>query len=259
MSKEYGKLTADQFRELVALVPKLLEMIGEVERMIAQAPASKRDEVLSGDISGYSAMYELPLSLHVATTVVALNRQDDLAAFSAAPDPQQAALDGLMHDQDDDKPHNEAFEMGEVVALAYSVWRTFVSMATYGRSISSLLEEVRERGDRDALFNAVRMDRAVIGCPTVMNAIAKAQISGDKEFFRGLAKALKGPGKRQMAPLNRMRFAFLLLREMGVDDLTQAEVESLIVDKLGVYAPGTGDAKKNLWPHYTKSRKLRSI
>lgn len=259
MEKEFGRLSTAQLRELIGALPKLLEMIAEAELEIARAPVAKRNELLGGDLGGYCHIYEAPFSLHLAVLVVALNRETELSAMASAQDPQEALLAWLRSDADDEKPHKQGFDIGEVIALVYALGRSMVSMATYGRSISSLLEEVREQGNADALFDAIRMDRAVIGCPSAMTLIARAQISGDKKFFRRLGNALDGPAKTHMPALNRMRYVLILLREMGIDDLSQAELHALMVDKLDVYSPGTGDAKRNLWVHYSKSRKLRSI
>jgi len=145
------------------------------------------------------------------------------------------------------------------VTLAYSLGRSIQSMATYGRSISSLLEDVRENNNYDSLFKAIRMDRAVIGCPTEMKAIARAQIRDNKAFFKNLRSALAGPSKKEWAGLDQMRYAFILLREMGLDDLSEAALEELMVDKLQVYRSAKGDARKNLRAHYLQSRKIKTI
>jgi hypothetical protein len=132
-------------------------------------------------------------------------------------------------------------------------------MATYGRSISSLLQDVRDNHSHESLFKAIRMDRAVIGCPTAMKHIAKAQIRDNKAFFKRLRSALAGPSKKEWEGLDRMRYTFLVLREMGVDDLSEAALEELMVDKLQVYPRGKGGARKALRAHYSYSRKVPTI
>jgi hypothetical protein len=56
-----------------------------------------------------------------------------------------------------------------------------------------------------------------------------------------------------------MRYAFLVLREMGMSDLSEAALEDLMVDKLKVYQAPKGDARKNLRAHYRQSRKIPTI
>lgn len=259
MTKEYGKLTADQFREFIGYIPALLTMLHKMNDFIASTPAAKFDSVMLGDYGLYSHVYELPYLQHLSMVVLALNRQDDVKAMAAAPDPQEAILD-LLRTQDDieDKPHNPAFDEQDVVALAYSLGRTMQSLATYGRSISSLLQDVRENKNHDSLFKAIRMDRAVVGCPTAMHHIARAQIRGNKAFFKHLRSALAGPSSKPMVALEPVRYAFLTLREMGVNNLSEKDIRALMVDNLKVY-PNVPGAGKNLLAQYQHSKKIPTI
>lgn len=260
MPKEYGKLTADQFQEFIGMIPGLLEMLQGMNEQLASTPAAKFDSVMPGDYGLYSYVYEMPFAQHLNFVVVGLNRMDEVTAMAASPDPQQAVLD-LLRDQDavDDKKQHPDFDDEDIVALTYSLGRTIQSIATYGRSISSLLQDVRENNNHDSLFKAIRMDRAVIGCPTAMKSIARAQIRDNKAFFKSLRSALAGPSRKEWAGLSQMRYAFLILREMGLNDLSEAALEELMVDKLKIYPRGKGDARKNLRPHYRQSRKIKTI
>ncbi|WP_341915516.1 hypothetical protein [Polaromonas sp. YR568] len=260
MIKEYGKLTAGQFHEFIGAVPGLLEMLRGMNEQLASTSAVKFDSVMPGDYGLYSYVYEMPFAQHLSFVVVGLNRMDEVKAMAASPDPQQAVLN-LMRDRDavDDREQHPDFDDEDIVTLAYSLGRTIQSMATYGRSISSLLQDVRENNNHDSLFKAIRMDRAVIGCPTAMKSIARAQIRGNKAFFKSLRSALAGPSKKEWAGLDQMRYAFVMLREMGLNDLSEAALEELMVDKLQVYKAPKGDARKNLRAHYRQSRKIKTI
>lgn len=259
MKKEYRKLTADQFKEFVKLLPELFAMARSADKDLASVSAAKFDSVMVGDFGDYSQVYEQPLAEHVALVAVALNRQGEVGAIAASSDPQEAALDALRNrDKNDDKPENEAFTVTEVMALAYSLSRSLQSMATYGRSISSLLQDVRETGNHDSLFKAIRMDRAVIGCSTAMRHLARAQMRSDKRFFEHLQAALKGPSKKPMIGLEPMRYVLLMLREMGLDNLSDRDLEHLMVDLLKVYPRAPG-AAKNLRAQYQRSKKIKTI
>jgi hypothetical protein len=260
MEKQYGKLTADQFREFLAFIPNLLTMLRDMTIRLASTPASKFDSVMAGDYGLYSYVYEMPFAQHLSLVVVALNRQGEVQDMAASTDPQEALLELLRsHEQVEDKPQHPDFDDEDVLTLAYSLGRTIQSMATYGRSISSLLQDVRENNNHDSLLKAIRMDRAVIGCPTSMKLIARAQIRDNKAFFKTLRSALAGPSKKEWAGLDQMRYAFILLREMGLNDLSEAALEDLMVDELKVYKAPKGDARKNLRAHYRQSRKIPTI
>lgn len=174
-------------------------------------------------------------------------------------DPQEAVLAALrQRDEVEDKPQHEAFTDEEVLTLVYSLNRTMQCMAIYGRSISSLLEDVRENNNHDSLFKAIRMDRTVVGCSTAMRHVARAQIRSDKRFFKHLQAALKGPSKKPMIGLEPMRYVLLMLREMGLDDLSDKDLEHLMVDLLKVYPRAPG-AAKNLRAQYQRSKKIKTI
>lgn len=260
MAKVYGKLTADQFREFLQFIPELLSMLRGMNAQLANTPAAKFDSVMPGDYGLYSHVYELPFIDHLSLVTVALNRHGEIHDMAASPDPQETVLEMIRKRAEvEDKPHHPEFDKEDVMALAYSLGRTIQSMATYGRSISSLLQDVRENNNHDSLLKAIRMDRAVIGCPTAMKLIARAQIRDNKAFFKNLRSALAGPSKKEWAGLDQMRYAFVLLREMGINDLSEAVLEELMVDKLKVYRSAKGDARKNLRAHYRQSRKIPSI
>ncbi len=258
--KAYGKLTAAQFAELIQYVPVLLKLIRELGDYIAKIPSSRFDEVMAGSYWNYSHIYEVPFSRHLATLLVVMNRHNDFSAMADSPDPQEAVLEVLrnMEKVEDDRPLYEGFNESEALALIYSFGQTVTSMATYGRSISALIHAAREQMDSDALFKAIRMDRSVIGCPTAMQLIARAQLRDNKAFFRHLRSALAGPGRKQWEGLHPMRYAFILLNEMGLHGLSEAELETLMVDTLNVY-PKSPSARKNLRAQYLQYRKYTTI
>ena len=260
MYKDYGKLTVEQFTEFIRYLPGIFAMLRDVDSRLARTSTAKFDSVMYGDYGDYSMVYELPFIQHLTFVVVALNRRDDVAQMAAAPDPQEAVLEMLRRqDEVEDKPQHEAFDDTSVVALVYALSRSMQSMATYGRSMSSLLQDVRDKGNHDSLFKAIRMDRAVVGCPTAMKHIARAQMRGDKAFFKKLRTALGGPGQKQQAGLDLLRYAMLILREIGLDHISEADLEELMVEKLKVYPRNQPNARKNIRAHYQRAKKLPTI
>lgn len=259
-TKEFGKLTAAQFAEFIGYIPKLLGLIRGLSTHMAKVSARRFDELLPGTYGDYCHVYEESFIRHLSIVVVVMNRHLDIRDVSSAQDPQEAILDVLrnMDEPEDDRPLFDGVDESMAMALIYSIGQTVTSMATYGRSISGLLHDARERGDLDALFKAIRMDRAVIGCPTAMQLIARAQLRSDKAFFTRLRSALAGPGKKQWEGLHPMRYAFILLNEMGIHDLSDAQLETLMVDTLKAY-PKSPSARRNLRAQYRNFRKLSTI
>ena len=212
-------------------------------------------ELLKGDYS-WGWCYELPFMSHIAICIVALGLSEHLKQAAAQSDPQQSILDDAHKDLIE--AHHPDFELQDILALVMSMGKTVNSICLYGRSLSALVAEVREENDLESLFKAVRVDRTVMNCPTVADCIAKAELRSDQAFFDKLQLALKGPSKKQMASLSAMKFSFATLRELEINDLTDMQLEKLMVETLEVYAK-VGTAPKNLRAHYQQFRKFKTI
>ena len=153
---------------------------------------------------------------------------------------------------------NPSFEPQDLIGLAFSLQRSVLSIMLFQRSISGLVQEVREHDDLDALFNAVRVDRTVMSCSTIADKIARAEIRGDKRFFLRLRNALKGPTQKHWAAYCDLRYSLVILRELGFDGLSDTQLENLLVHQLKVY-PNTPSARKNLRAQYIQSKKFKTI
>lgn len=225
--------------------------------MLSEMRDEKFDALMGEDFN-WGAIYELSFVEHLAVVFTAFGRTDWLTAAAAAPDPQQRVLDAM--DENDDGPGElpPGVEKGDVVALVFSLQRTILSILLYQRSLSALVQEVREKGNLDCLFDAVRVDRAAMSCPSIARHIARAELRGDKRFFARLRNALKGPMRKHWEGLSDLRYSLVILRELGFDKLTDDELEQLLVHDLKVYA-NTPSARKNLRAQYQRSRKLGTI
>jgi hypothetical protein len=108
MTKEYGKLTADQFREFIELLPELLRQLHGMGEQFAGMDSVAFEAQFSEGFGLYSYIYEQPFQEHLGAVIVGLNRLHDLEAIASAPDPQQALIDSIKTD-DEDKPLHDAF------------------------------------------------------------------------------------------------------------------------------------------------------
>jgi len=257
MHKEYGKLTADQFRDFIGKLPELKRQRDEFGDLIETLPKQKFDELMVGGYS-WSEVYENSFARHVAIALYVFNHVQWLKDAASTADPQQHMLDTWpTEDSVDPEPHPD-FEPQDLIALAYSLQRTILSVMLFQRSISGLVQEVRENDDMDALFNAVRVDRSVTSCPTIADKIARAQMRNDKRFFLRLRNALKGPTQKHWASYCDLRYSLFVLRELGLDGLSDVQLENLLVHNLKVY-PNTPSARKNLRAQYQQSKKIKTI
>lgn len=256
MGKEYGKLTATQFRDLIELLPEVRAAGGSLSEAVSAMPPARINSIL---LSGYSwgEVYELAFHEHVGLVVYALGMARYLHRVARAPDPQQVFIEDLRSGRE---PEDDGIkvELQHAIGLAYSVQRTLLSVMLFQRSMSSLIQEVRESDSSEALFKAVRIDRSVVACPSIADRIARAELRRDEQFFRHLRSALRGPQKKTWEAYCDLRYSLVVLRELGFDRLSDAQLEHLLVDTLRVYSPSPS-ARKNLRAQYQLSRRIKTI
>jgi hypothetical protein len=207
----------------------------------------------------WADVYELPFTEHMALLLMVIDKVEFIHQAVQSDDPQQVVLDDL--DTPDDGEWSGGwqgqFEKADLIGLVAALQRTILSIMVYQRPLSTLVEEVRQ-GNDDALFDAVRLDRSIVACPTFAARISKAELSQDKHFFLRLIKALKGPSKKHWESYQDLRYALYVLRELGFDKLSDDQLENLLVHQLKVY-PKSFNAQKNLRKQYTLSKKINHL
>ncbi len=256
MVKEYGKLTADQFRSFVDLLPELQGKARDLKRDMQEVPEARWKELLSEGYS-WAWVYDFPFIVHISIVVYAMNLGGWLSDVVAAADPQQRVLDDLRIGPPSEDFHPDVPGQNGI-GLVLSMVHTMQSIAMYGRSISALLQDAHENNDLDSLFKAIKVDRTVVTCPTVADRIAKAELQNDKRFFIRLSNAFKGPSNKEWAGLAKMKLSFHLLRELEMNNLSDDELERLMVHVLDAYMDVPG-ARKNLRMHYQNFRNFKTI
>jgi hypothetical protein len=253
MGKEYGKLTAEQFKEFIGKMPELRDHQGRMSRMLRELPGDKFKELMQEGFN-WAEVYEFSFAEHIAICVIAFGQLPLLEEIGRAPDAQQAILESWGREvRDEDIP--AAFEAGQLVGLAFSLQRTILSVMLFQRSLSGLVQDVRDNDNMDSMFNAIRVDRTVMSCTTFADKIARAELRQDKRFFLRLRNALKGPSLKHWAAYCDLRYSLFVLRELGFDSMSDAQLEKLLVHTLKVY-PDTPAARKNLRAQYQRSKKL---
>jgi len=253
--KEYGRLTADQFRRLIARLPELREGARQLPELLQTAMSERMRAVLDAGIH-WAVFYELTFAEHVALAVHLLGQGERIVEIAKMDDPQEAMLRWMDEDETMGARTKELDYAG-VLAATVSLQRSVFSLMLYKQSMSALLAEVRQNDD-DALFKAVRVDRSVLTSPSVALRISKAEIFGERHFFERLRSALKGPSKKHWEGYSDLRYSLVVLREMGFDSMSDAQLEYLLVDVLKVY-PKSLSARKNLRKQYYESKRHKAI
>jgi hypothetical protein len=257
--KAYGKLTAEQFKQLIQKLPELRKEGQSIEELVKSASKERINDLLEKDFY-WAEVYELTFIEHLAFLMMALDKVEFLKEAKNAPDPTQHVMDNFNIEGDFEHwsgGWNGLFEKQDLIGLMFTLQKTILSIMIYQKTMQTLVEEVRH-GNDDSLFDAVRLDRSSVACVTFAARIAKAEFNHDKHFFIRLRNALKGPTQKHWQSYQDLRFALFTLRDMGFDSLTDDQLVELLVKQLKVY-PDRFEAKKNLRKQYNQSKKINHL
>ena len=258
IAKEYNKLTVEQFKELIAKLPEIRKQQGEFSEIVRAVPKARLDELLPRDFT-WAQIYELPFVDHLALLLFALDKVEFMKQAVAAPDPQQVVLDDF--DIADDEEWNGGwagkFTKQDLIGLVFALQRTILSIMIFQKTMPTLIEEAKQ-GSLESLLNAIRIDRSAVACPVIAARIGRAEMMRDKAFFLRLRNALKGPSGKHWQSYQDLRYALYVLRDLGFDKLSDAQLENLLVHQLKVY-PDTYNARRNLRKQYTQSKKINHL
>ena len=255
INSKYGNLTLEQFKQLIGKLPDIRNQMKELPDLLNSAPKDKVTEVLDQGLY-WAAFYELSFQELLALLICALGCHQELHKAAQSDDPAQAAF-SIFQDVECENWKgglNGVFEISSVVALFTALQRNILSIMLFHRTLNALVDEVRD-GNDDSFFKAVRIDRSIITCPTFTLRISDAEIRNDKKFFIHLRSSLKGPSQKHWEAYKDLRYALFILRESGFNQMSDAQLEELLVHHLQLY-PNTPGAQKNLRKHFTESKKF---
>jgi|SRR5882724_5395360 len=258
MEKEYGKLSQDQLKRLIDQVPRALDHFPEIQSKFRGDISPTAGAALEEGLY-WAHLYELPLSTHIAFAVEALGQSDRVLEIASAADPQEEAIQDLERDDNADETFENPLGLTDAdrLSIALSIQYTMKSVASYGRSLSALVAELKTGSDK-SLFDAIRIDRTVITGPTAALRIAKAELQGDRHFFDSLRRSQKGMSRKLWRGREQLRYMWFALRNSGSQGVPVDTLVDLVVKELGIYPDNPG-AKKNLLEQYYRSQKFKDL
>lgn len=255
-SQPFGKALAGQLKRLMdqqaAIQPMQDKFIADGDA--AEVVSKLRD---SAHLLSWGWHYELPFAMHAGLLLAGLTSNETLLRLSIS-ETQIADLLYLSSDENAPAVEQTIESMSReqaifILALASSAALTLKSISIYSASINQLVERVRKNNDDEALFHAVSIDLCVQSAPTIAARICQAQFMGDKQFFRRLRKAYKGPNKGRIQ-YSRLRIAELMLHECNAKSTASThDINQLVTEKLQVFDGRSGS--KNLLALFRNFRK----
>lgn len=262
MKNEFGKLTLEQLKQILNFMP---ELDGQRTEDIAaiRAHPEKLRKCLTNDYN-WSKFYEQPFEGHLAYFLLTTGIAPGLVEACKSVDPLQGAINYFQVPRPssvDDACSKLALK--DVIALEFSINKSLECVPIFGCYLNDLIataksEDIDDRTRDKALLNAIRIDPAVIAGPTCADRIAHAVIVDDQAFFRKLQNALKGKTGRQVKYLEEIRVVLRILREAGVERLSDVELEKLFIKELKLYQASSSSIK-NIREQFYKSGKKSTI
>jgi len=255
---EDKKFTPEQFKDLASKLPEIRSQMKELPEALKSKP-QKVKEIL-GEFYSWASIYEMPYIEQLAYLMVLLGMHKPfIEAVNNSPSPIQALIDI----SEDGAELDQWYEVNKaVIDKKHFIWLTIVmqrnilSIMLFHQSLGTLVEQVRQ-GSREAFFRAVSVDRTILSCPTFADRLSLAELTNDKDFFIHLRKALKGPSRKNMEAIGDLRYAIVVLRELGFSQFTDDELIALFVGNR-LY-PKSAAAAKNLRKHIHAARKFSTI
>lgn len=256
MTKEFGKLSADQLRQLVELLPVLEALRAEFRAdMKIRRKAAKARKALEDDAIFWAPLYELPFEKHLETFAKAVGLYQAIVEAGATNDPPGHMLKGAMSESVDDIKLADGVKLGHVIGFTISLERSLESLLVWGRYMNELVRAARG-GDDASLFRAVRIDPSVVSCSSVAARISKAVALSDEKFLKALRGAMEGRTGRQRKYLRAVRLAIQALHEAGVSAISNKELRALFIRKLGIFTNSSkGNPEKALRKHFHAARR----
>jgi len=260
IEKEFGKLSADQIRQLLQWLPILDSMRPEMRSSIQGRP--DKFEQMAPDGITWANLYERKIEEHLVELVIAVGAGQFVIEASQADDPAQVLLDSISVDDDDGLPDlsDDPLAMHRIFGLLYALLNSFESLMVYGYYINELVAMARNgglEGDK-ALLNAVRIDPTVIAGPTGSVRLTRAVLFDDVRVFGRISPG-RARRRRGIKPLTcgKFRFVIQLLAESHVIDLPNKALIKLVID-VGAYADTAG-SEKNVSELIRKAKKRYAI
>lgn len=254
-TKPYGKFTLEQLKQVLDLIHESRRVFPYLETVLREAGPEQVKTILGENFS-WTYFYEMPFKEHIARSLFVLDWQHEIRKAARSNDPQQYALDFFSRidfDKDWQGGYRGKYQKHHLLEVYLSVSRTMKSIMVYHKSLSTLLAEAAQGHDK-ALFDAIRIDRSIVGCAVAKHRISYAEMIGDKKFFNHLHKALKGPDQKHWVSLEEMRYMMKAIVDTGGDNISGDNLEELCVERLKLY-PRTPGAQKNLLKHFLLSKK----
>jgi len=124
-------------------------------------------------------------------------------------------------------------KQANLILACYANLNFLLCSALFGESPSELFKKAAN-GDQISILKLIQLDKSLIESDWSMREIKKAQLSGDKDYFKKLSKVII---KNSFKPIKKnVKLSLVLVYgwELGLNKLSNEEILDLVIE-LGIY------------------------
>lgn len=235
MKKELDKASASRFREIYAHYYQQQKDNNELSGLIKEKPDSIKP---LSEAPPWSHFYELPYRTFLALCILEFDLTETVHKIAQSDNKIQTFLE-YMENLDDLIDTNESLSNEEKAlrfSLVLAVMNQISSVSIHSQPLSTLVDKVR-KGDDNALFDAVLVDRSIVSAPTIAHRIQIAHLMEDENFMELLSKAIKrSRPKRPEKELDDLRYMIEVIdEEIGLNNITRTKLHDILAKDLELY------------------------
>lgn len=268
----FGKISVSDLRLLLDFwSPSLDAEIREMKADIAEKSA--KYSASGGTNIQWAHLYELSIRQHLKIASDILGLEPVFVAAAGSNTPIKSlfeSADSITDQLEKSIPPSASKEdylalYSGACALTLSSYGAMRSLVVWGRYLNNLIADIRDGNDPDDkwFMKAVRIDQAVLACPSVARRLHRASAEGDDAFFRKLARALNGLSSAKDREYEQRRLVLQILYESGTKALTDSQLYTLFVEGLKIVQADKdgdiGDVANNLRQFDYQFRKQMSV
>ena len=244
MKGKFNKTSEYQFREIYAHHYKNQQDTNELLELIREKPSSLQ---LLSIVPPWSHFYELSYIDHLFLFIIEF-KLADIVRKSAHSDNQVEAFLQEMESLEEQSIPDEVLSEEEIAyrfSLTLANIHQVSSISIFHQPLSDLVIKAR-KGDDEALFDAVLVDRSVMSAPSIAHRIQFAQIMHDEDFMDLLSKAVKrSRPRRPTEKLDHVRYMLEVIdEEIGLKNVTYNNLYDLLSEDLELYDDSIDGLKK---------------
>ncbi|MEW6314469.1 MAG: hypothetical protein AB1513_10605 [Pseudomonadota bacterium] len=252
LSGTFGGVTLSTLKRLRQFLPKL-RTIPQETREFARANREAFEKLLPQDFS-WARLYELTapqLSLLTLSSIGLIDRliESSRAGVNLNEFLIQQVMGQPLEDELIDNwagGHQGLFNKVDTIAIHCANTATIRCLMVYGHYLNDLVS-MACKGDSEAFFKAISIDRTVLTLPSFAAHLARAEFYGDKRFMIHLRKAVKGKPHENFLVHQDLRVMLQCMSEARMlGELTMSEADQLFIRELKVYSDGEGDSARSL-------------